>query len=388
MSNRCTTQIVSRGAFRRSLTAAVGLMLAWASAFGFGIAPMPEDLQAGNNAWAHLLKAITNAEGHVVDGFEKRFATPVHEEITRLGYTCDPAANDCTKIDDGKAPDSVLQGVQWNDNPPFKLRPWQLNIAPMCAGLLIQLPNSWPGCWGLVFGSAETAAAPPDDHVTFGPDAPILQRSHFGDMQFLHAMAPDDEPANVTHDKVMAWAHFAWDVSSQHVAPTVVVSTPAAGSGAQFFPAEYYGMDVSSLFTLGTVPHSKERVEAMALGSLLHMIEDSFARGHVNRESPNAPGGHWPGRIVEFHSYAHQDHALHAAADDRSAFEKQETKGLVIEAVNRVLALKGKDWSAVEPVLSQVFDVVEFPNAAGPGDDYRVAPNAGIQAQPGPALIQ
>jgi hypothetical protein len=374
---------------RLRVIGALSCLFLSAQCLAFGIAPIPEDLQA-DNTWTRLLKGITNAEGDVVDFYVTSFRKPVHEQITRLAYACNAGDTGCAQQGSPDAPSYVLQGVQWNDNPPFKLRPRQLHIAPMCAGLLIQLPNSWPGCWGLVFGSAERAAGPPGDHVTFGPDAPILQRSHFGDMQFLHAMAPDGEPANVTRDKVMAWAHFAYDVSIGHIAPTVVVSTPEAGSGAQFFPAEYYGMDVGSLFTLGTVPHSNERVQAMALGSLIHVIEDSFSKAHVQREPPNAPGGHWPGRIVEFHAYGHQNHALHATADDQPAFENPDTKEVVVEAVRRLVELRRQntEWAGVEPTLTGIFDLVKTPNAAGPGDDYRVTPSAGIQVQPAPALIQ
>lgn len=363
------------GARGRFLIAA-GCAFVSANCLAFGIAPITEDVQA-EGVWNRVLRGISNAEGDIVDLYVESFRTPVHEEITGLAYECNLRPADCNELGRGEpssAPKYVLQGVQWNDNPPLKLRASQLHIAPMCAGLLIQLPNSWPGCWGLVFGAASQAAAPPGDHATFGPEAPILQRSHFGDMQFLHAMAPDDEAASETKRKIMAWAHFAYDVSIGQIAPTVIVSSPAAGSGAQFFPSAYYGMDVNSLFTLGTVPHTSERVRDMAFGSLLHTIEDSFSKAHVERESPRAPGGHWPGRVLEFHAYAHQDHRHHATADDRPAFENEDTKPFVIEAVRRLVAQRssGSTWTQVEPLLEQLFDVAPGAGQAGPGKDYRV----------------
>jgi hypothetical protein len=53
-------------------------------------------------------------------------------------------------------------------------------------------------------------------------------------------------------------------------------------------------------------------IKQVALGSLLHMVEDSFAKGHaeraVNGESCAAAGSSLgAGRIREFHSYVNQD---------------------------------------------------------------------------------
>jgi hypothetical protein len=41
--------------------------------------------------------------------------------------------------------------------------------------------------------------------------ASLLHRSHFGDLQFMHAMATKDgEPAETTRRKILMWAEFSW----------------------------------------------------------------------------------------------------------------------------------------------------------------------------------
>lgn len=45
-------------------------------------------------------------------------------------------------------------------------------------------------------------------------DAPLLQRFHFGDLQFLHAVASrDGETAGQTQQSVMMWEEFTWKVA-------------------------------------------------------------------------------------------------------------------------------------------------------------------------------
>jgi len=46
------------------------------------------------------------------------------------------------------------------------------------------------------------------------PVAPVIYRSHFGDMQFLHSMAfSEKEHAGETKRKIMAWARLMYRVA-------------------------------------------------------------------------------------------------------------------------------------------------------------------------------
>lgn len=351
---------------------AIALALACAAAplacHAFGLEPPAHKLKA-HNLLEHLRILINDPQGKVIETF---YAAGVHEAITASAYVAQGFQS---------APDAVLRGVEWNDNPPFTVTLAQMRNAPTCVGIgAIQLPDLWPGCWLEVFTTANRLASPPGDGVTFGPEAPFLQRSHFGDMQFLHAMAADGEPAQLTREKIMAWAEFVYGVSQREITLDTVVSSDKARSAARFFPAaingEQYGnLTVKQLFTQGIGKPEDAFVQDMAFGSLLHMVEDCFAKGHVHREAPRTGSLVW-GRIVEFHSYTHQDHSKHSKADEQDAYEHYDVKPYVDEAVRQVVEARGSDWAHMKGVLERVFDVVDPTKTAGPGDgfEYTIAP--------------
>jgi len=388
----------SRGRWPGILLAAA-LFLAWAPvpAHAFGIAPRTSSL-ASDNPLEAILNFISRAEGDAVEVGIKAMQRPVHEEITKIAYY---AAL-------GRGPDrSVLDGVEWNDNPPFRLFPSQYPIAPMCATLPIHLPSAWPGCWMMVFGTTSRVSAPPGDAASFGPEAPILARSHFGDMQFLHAMAIDGDAASITRQKILAWARFAYMVAQGETSldldlPKVELVDPESGFAWKPFPDTegYSPMKVRDLFVLpeeqrkndtGTDPNAarflKDDHDArnIAFGSVLHIIEDSFSRAHVLRsrgELPadgrlsrrETPASVRIGFICEFHGYAHQDHMKHADSDLEEAFEDAQTEPFVIEAVIRMVVLResGRQWDDTvrKTLAEEIFPLAPHPSPAGPGD-YR-----------------
>jgi hypothetical protein len=69
-------------------------------------------------------------------------------------------------------------------------------------------------------------------------------------------------------DNIMLWGEFTWKVSNGDYAPDIAldaITIPKFGK-----------------FALGS-PALKNWIADVAFGSLLHAIEDSFARGHVER---------------------------------------------------------------------------------------------------------
>jgi hypothetical protein len=157
------------------------------------------------------------------------------------------------------------------------------------------------------------------------------------------------------------------------------VSSAAAAPASRFFPAainpQYGDLTIRQLFTQGIGQTDDAFVKDMAFGSLLHMIQDSFAKGHVQREAPK-PGGLVWGRIVEFHSYTHQDHSAHSKADEQDAYERYDIKPYVDEAVRQVVQARGSDWAGMKRVVESVFDIVDPARTAGPGDafKYKIVP--------------
>lgn len=106
-------------------------------------------------------------------------------------------------------------------------------------------------------------------------------------------------------------------------------------------------------YTLGlaTIPD-------VALGSMLHVVQDSFSDAHAERAyDVSAPCPQ--GRIVEFHSYSHQDPGRHGGADTRSAWRTNAdftASANPVEVSARLMAFVDAraDWSrVVEPYLRE-----------------------------------
>jgi hypothetical protein len=312
-------------------------------------------------------------ETPLVKVYVDQFSTPVHEDLTHRAYGCHDGHVRCRT---GGAPSAVIEGVQWNDNPPFSYRTLKLTVSPTCMGVTIQLPNLHPTCWSSIFARA-AATASTARGLAFGPRDTLLERSHFGDLQFIHAMAVDGEPPQVTRGNILAWARFAYLVSVGEIASgTVIADGTTVGSLASFFPGS--GDSVLTLFTKGTEPHSDERVGDIAFGSLLHLVQDSFSRSHVSREKLRTLAGEaLPGRIVQFHSYAHQDPYVHAKRDALEALEQNAEESNLLTAIGvRLVALRARKapFDDVQRLLDSVFELSENAVRAGPGKEFEVRP--------------
>jgi hypothetical protein len=138
---------------------------------------------------------------------------------------------------------------------------------------------------------------------------------------------------------------------------------------------------VENLFTRGVPEY---RVDKVALGSLMHVIEDSFAKGHVTRDEPTGescpayPQLKKAGRVLAFHSFSHQDPTRHGDFDSRKAFEAQLISQIPhVVAVGRALKVmydKRRPWDEVESLLDKcVFEVSkdDLDRPAGPGANFR-----------------
>lgn len=312
--------------------------------------------------------------------FVDHFSTPVHEDLTHRAYGCESGHDRCKQPSHTPpgAPRGVIEGVQWNDNPPFSFDRPRFTISPTCIGVTIQLPNLNPTCWANVFARgvriASTARGQP-----FGSRDTLLERSHFGDLQFLHAMGGDGERAELTRRNVLAWAQFAYLVSIGEIGPGAKVSDgDAVGAPiANYFPENAW--TVMDLFTRGTAPRSESRVRDIAFGSLLHLVQDSFSRSHVTRESVRmGESGPVPGRIVQFHSYARQDPYLHGKMDDFEGLGQQEHDSRLITAIGmRLVELRARQapWDEVLRALDAVFELSDAAVAAGPGNAFIFRPS-------------
>lgn len=307
----------------------------------------------------------------------RHFAEPVHEEITQRIYGCEGDAEVCADPDLGFASTFVVAGVRWNDDPPFRLNPGQGRGLSCKVEETIRVTTQ-PVCWAGLFKDAKKRAER-GELMDAASGVSLLHRSHFGDLQFIHAMASKDgEVAETTRRKILIWAEFSWRTAIREY---------GLGSWLRDIPVEgfndYFGRTgwrAQDLFTLGNTA-LRQHVHKVAFGSLLHMVEDSFARGHIDRAEPilgeTCPGSGLyakPGLIREFHAYGNQDTGKHADYDSRRAFARHmsaESPNVIdVGKILKEMFERGETWETVKPYLECVFDVENPAAKASPGAGF------------------
>ncbi len=352
------------------------LMLSATFSFGFKLVPvatpMEQKLPKYQATLDQMLARITTRGiGH--------FTFSVHQQITNRIYNCDADldSQDCLYPGKTWAPNSVLAGVEWNDNPPYQLS--QSSGFPECVGETLRLPARKVQCWAKVFKDAETKAK---QNVRFDDASghALIYRVHFGDLQFLHSMASkDNETADATRQRILMWAEFTYRFALGDF-PVDAELRHIGISGMEVIFASK-GWTPSQLFTLGDPTYRNEiDLRTFAFGSFLHVVEDSFANGHVDRNEPT--GGKCQGagdmlqtgQIQQFRSYTHQNPDKHGAEDSPQAFNRNFLiqKPTVVD-VGRMIR-KHLDarapWDEVRPYVECIFAIA--PNAvdSGPGNNF------------------
>lgn len=309
---------------------------------------------------------------------DRMVGDPLHEAIILRAEGCDqdnPA--DCFRERSVLVPglEPLFAGVQWNDNPPFVLDKKGFKYASgkmaasRCLNDTIRLPRL-PDCWFAAIRDAEKVAEA--GKVT--ASHPVLYRSHYGDLQFLHGMAYDGEVAAATRQKMMIWAEFAYKVARGDIPST----TPLDKVPVQGFPELVAIRDrtVESLFTLGDPAfRSDQAIRLFALGTLLHMVQDTFSDAHAERgeeggQCEGNSGLRQPGPLVRFHSYDLQDADKHKTADSRHAFHNHDLKvgNNAIQVTRNILAMyrANAEWAVVQDYLACVFRLAQGAEGALP----------------------
>ena len=160
----------------------------------------------------------------------------------------------------------------------------------------------------------------------------ILWASHFGDLQYLHAMGLGNESRDQILTKMRGFAEHAWSIVSGKLtlacfrneikrakqAGGKLVSRnrscPQIGkSHIQRRTQLMKRFDESDALFHTDVP---DEFRFRALGSLLHMVQDSYAKGHAVRERWEKGND---GRIKYYQNYAEQDGDKHGAFDIHSS---------------------------------------------------------------------
>lgn len=299
----------------------------------------------------------------------------VHEEATNRIYGCN--GDVCAGAEATQAPAAVLSGVRWNDDPPFRMTANQARGMGCETASTIRFETQ-PNCWVNLFRDAEKRAA---QGAKFGPGDAMLYRTHFGDLQFLHSMASrNGELARDTKQRLMDWFEFAWrSALGEYKLDTrlkTITSNPTIA--AAFGKTDWRLLD---LYTQGASGGLRGRVSDVAFGSLLHVLEDSYAAGHAAREVSSGTARCYagdisveaPGAILAFHSYAQQDHGAHGKADSRDAFMADfQQPGNVVDVGRALVRARSQrlSWETMRPMFDCLLTLERPAMAAGPGEGF------------------
>ncbi len=156
----------------------------------------------------------------------------------------------------------------------------------------------------------------------------ILWASHFGDLQYLHSMGLAHESRKLIITRMRGYSHHAWSAAIGAMtfdcfkAEIRQVKNPyfKPGSNKDDCPiikaanSERKRQLLMRFDEYDALYHTSDPTEFRyrALGSILHMIQDSYAKGHTVREGWQ---GQNSGQIMYFQNYAEQDGDKHGAFD-------------------------------------------------------------------------
>src|SRR5258706_3953856 len=210
-------------------------------AYGFQIAPLSSEWEE------RLTKEPTSSRARIAGKLGRLIKSPVHEEIAQLAMGCTTADGDlptntqCASANAGFATQFINYGVRWNDLPPFSLRPNEgkrctkvFGFGKACDVSQTVRFSTQPDCWYCMFIAAEKIAASGRKIVGCLPSVRekgsrvitmhLLARSHYGDLQFLHAMAHEyDLDPTRTQSEILGWLEFVWKVATREIPPETLL---------------------------------------------------------------------------------------------------------------------------------------------------------------------
>ncbi|KAI5364076.1 hypothetical protein Slin15195_G097320 [Septoria linicola] len=214
-----------------------------------------------------------------------------------------------------------LRGIVWNDDPANLLFNDQGWFNPDNENFSRGIGKDWAVQFadGAIFDADSTKDG-------WLGHKNMIARSHFGDLQFLHSMAdvPGEAPEE-TRRKIMNWLEIMYRVAIGEISSdTKLRDVKIDGED----PNDTYPL--RDLFDDATIPninntmhtlitsngtYRKVMYDRRALGSCLHLVQDSFARGHCHRELLEEGPPKQYGDIMNFHSFRGQNAEEHQKFD-------------------------------------------------------------------------
>ncbi|MEO8687205.1 MAG: hypothetical protein ABI611_03170 [Solirubrobacteraceae bacterium] len=292
------------------------------------------------------LEAAKEAPGDLLKDFNAGAVPDVNKK-----FSYDPINADASHA-------QFVRGVVWADDPEGLLFDQEEDTSDYSSGLT----------WYSHFRDGEK-----------GNFSTLTARSHFGDLQFFHGMASKDtEAPATTKQHMLEWGRFLVDVATGRIlTDSKIEDVPAIKAMFPGIPKH----TIKQLF--GFAKASDVQARQRAVGALFHMIQDSFAHGHVDRDAA--------GDIAEFHAYGGQDEDKHGEYDFLGGTDKEKLGERVAKtmgapsAIDRcadVLTLIAEDKSTDEIIKfldETVFKLASSTKPAGPGAGLTKPPPAPVK---------
>lgn len=266
-------------------------------------------------AWAFQINPIS-------EGFElpkgltpiqttwmEKISADVHEKITKHAYLCARVAQDIEAPCPNNQPtltttqEAQLKrlnwGVEWNDDPNNLIRTNLVSV------------------WLYWLNDAHKR------QTEITTEFALEYRSHYGDLQFLHAMASRGETAEQTQKNIVNWVQFAYEVATGRIKPSTTLGQLQGNFPfAKHFHGAKQGWTVRQLFTnvgdfkrmYADVTIDDSGIADIAAGALLHTLEDSFSKSHVTRLTSTEPDES-EYSVTRWNNYSEQNTKCHQNAD-------------------------------------------------------------------------
>lgn len=246
-----------------------------------------------------------SGEGYSIEG-PWNIGEPIHEKLALAALHFSEVEGDFTKkIGSDPKTNEFLRGVIWNDDPALLL-------------FDDKKYNNWDFSsgyeWWSKFRSAKSAS-------TRELRKNITGRSHYGDMQFLHAMASKKgEDPDFTRGQILLWVECMYELAVGIRKGTDKLDI----LGTLFTNNTDPNKDVNfkNLLTRDT-EYVNLDLQRRAIGSVLHIIQDSYAKGHTRRKIKRFSD---LGEIENFHCYKGQDSDRHKHYDTFDASKLDVSK--------------------------------------------------------------
>jgi hypothetical protein len=228
-------------------------------------------------------------------GITKKFQ-PVHETMTIAALIASkfPISEGTTYKNAPKEIKEFVRGSVWNDDPGCLLFDEDAHDNYKLSDGL-----EWAKAYKFAdFAGSGSLFGGLVGRITGSPLQNITGRSHFGDLQFLHAMGGHEgEEPQETKEKIMMWLEIMYKLSvdDQGIHENTRLDQIDVSSSSQYQLRTFFKGDTSpngaetlrGLLT-GNKRYEDTMISHRALGSCFHIIQDSYARGHVRRELLNA----------------------------------------------------------------------------------------------------